>query len=410
MSNKNAHSKLAPSASHRWMNCPGSVQLCEKVPEPIESEYAAEGTAAHTLGSTALLAQKDAREYLGNEYYGFKVTEEMAKAVQVYIDAIRERLPKGEFKHVLNTLFMVEQKFDLAWLHNGMYGSSDACIYHPEEKRLIVTDYKHGVGVEVDPEWNSQAMIYALGAIHDLWSRQTEITKQAISVLQMIETVDIIIVQPRVFGADELVKVWTVKASDLIYWGVHILKAAAVATEQANAPLRVGKHCRFCPALSVCPEQARTALAVAKTEFGAPVLPSPELLSSEQLLKVMELSDAFGAWADSVRAYIQKRMEMGQQFPGWKLVQKKANREWKDDALAEDALKANFGDGAFEKKLLSVKKAEDLGKKLGIPPESWAPLWTKPDNGVTMAPDSDKRTPVIPPAAHSFLEDAAFLK
>jgi len=42
-----AHAKLAPSAAHRWLNCPGSIRLTADIPETT-SKYAEEGIAAHT--------------------------------------------------------------------------------------------------------------------------------------------------------------------------------------------------------------------------------------------------------------------------------------------------------------------------------------------------------------------------
>ena len=43
-----AHSIFSPSASHRILNCPPSLMLCEKQPDQ-SSAYAAEGTCAHEL-------------------------------------------------------------------------------------------------------------------------------------------------------------------------------------------------------------------------------------------------------------------------------------------------------------------------------------------------------------------------
>ena len=42
------HALLSPSSSERWIACPPSVRLSEKFDEK-PSEYAAEGTAAHSL-------------------------------------------------------------------------------------------------------------------------------------------------------------------------------------------------------------------------------------------------------------------------------------------------------------------------------------------------------------------------
>lgn len=42
------HATLSASSSERWLNCPPSARLCETY-EDKGSDYAAEGTDAHTL-------------------------------------------------------------------------------------------------------------------------------------------------------------------------------------------------------------------------------------------------------------------------------------------------------------------------------------------------------------------------
>ena len=44
----NGHALLSASASDRWLHCPPSARLCELY-EDKGSDYAAEGTDAHTL-------------------------------------------------------------------------------------------------------------------------------------------------------------------------------------------------------------------------------------------------------------------------------------------------------------------------------------------------------------------------
>ena len=43
-----SHAILSASSSKRWLNCPPSAKLCAEV-EDTTSEYAREGTDAHTL-------------------------------------------------------------------------------------------------------------------------------------------------------------------------------------------------------------------------------------------------------------------------------------------------------------------------------------------------------------------------
>ena len=51
-----AHALLSASGAHRWLNCPPSAKLCEQY-EDKGSEYAAQGTDAHTLGEYKVLTR-----------------------------------------------------------------------------------------------------------------------------------------------------------------------------------------------------------------------------------------------------------------------------------------------------------------------------------------------------------------
>lgn len=399
----NGHSRFAPSASKRWIMCPGSIQLSAKFPDKPDTEYSREGTGAHDLAALCLKEGVDAKTYHGKEFNGFIADDGMCEAVQVYLEEVWKHAGVGQ-------VFRVEQKVDLSWLHPGMYGSSDAYIYAREKKKLTVLDYKHGVGVPVDAEWNPQAMIYALGAMHRLWEEEVKALGKVVSLLQMVDEIEIVIVQPRWRIEEERIKSWSVSSRDLIYWGIHILKGAAAACEEENAPLRAGSHCQFCPALAGCPAQAERAMQIAKTTFADPVLPRPEDMTGQDIARVMEVAGMLKTWVDEVKEYAQRQMELGMKIPGFKLVAKKANRGWADEGEAAKVLEGFLGDGAWKKELLSVKQAEDaLKKKMKDGPKQIEHLWSKPDTGLTIAPEDDRRKEITAPGA-LFLEDADFLK
>ncbi len=401
----NGHSRFAPSASKRWIMCPGSIQLSAKFPDKPDTEYSKEGTGAHELASLCLTEGVNASTHHGKTFNGFVAGDEMVEAVQVYLDEVWSRLPEEG-----GVVYRVEQKVDLSWLHPGMYGSSDAYIYNRPRKVLSVLDYKHGVGVPVDAEWNPQAMIYALGAMHRLWEEEVKALGKVVSLLQMVDEIEIVIVQPRWRVEEERVKVWTVSARDLIYWGIHVLKGAAAACEEENAPLRAGAHCQFCPALAGCPAQAERAMQVAKTTFADPILPRPEDMTGQDIARIMEVAGMLKTWVDEVKDYALRQMELGMKIPGFKLVQKKANRGWADEEEAAKALEKMIGEAAWKKELVSVKQAEDvLKKKMKDGAKQIEHLWTKPDTGLTIAPEDDRRKEVTAPGA-LFLEDADFLK
>jgi len=87
------HALLSPSSSERWISCPPSVRMSEGIEEK-PSEYAAEGTAAHSLCEYKLrellgYKQSDIRENL--DYYN----EEMEDCTEEYRNYINELLAEN---------------------------------------------------------------------------------------------------------------------------------------------------------------------------------------------------------------------------------------------------------------------------------------------------------------------------
>ena len=401
MSNK-VHSLLAPSAANRWMACPGSIELSKQAPPQESSSYAAEGSAAHYIAQACLERGQDASEYLnlpvkiGEDT--IKVTGEMAEAVQEYLDTVRELLPK-KLSSVLNKTFFVEEKFKLPWIHSELSGTSDSIILKKDV--LWVNDYKHGIGIVVEPAWNPQLMIYALGALSVV----------AKAGQNKVKTVRICIVQPRAFHIDGSVRTWDITVEELNHWAVSVLIPATKCTDAEQAPLRVGPHCRFCPALALCPKQIDSAVALAKTDFIAPTVPAPSQLSPEDLCRIIKASGVIGSWVKAVNEYARQQLLAGKRVPGFKLVAGKTNRIWIEDSTeTADKLKEHLGEEVYTKKLISVALVEKKLKKLKISSDAVLEgMFTKPEANKVMAPEDDKRREVASSATRDFVETADFL-
>jgi len=203
------HSPIGASSAKRWMHCPGSVALSQKVGKLPSSVHAEEGTAAHELGELSLRLNMPPSAFIGQTLNGFEVTEEMASAVAQYVDVVY-----GYVEHVneVNGLkgppgkLNIETEFVIAWVHPEAFGTNDSCI--AGIKTLVVLDYKHGEGVQVQAEGNEQLMYYGLGAL----GLYTE------AGLLLPEEVELVIVQPRYRGSNP-VKKWTISTAELIEWG-----------------------------------------------------------------------------------------------------------------------------------------------------------------------------------------------
>ena len=154
-------------------------------------------------------------------------------------------------------------------------------------------------------------------------------------------------------------------------------------------------------------------MELAQADFGSAdiSLPSPELLSLEQIAKVLTLSSLLAVYANEVAAYAQNMMERGQEVPGFKLVAKKSNRKWNDDAKEASIITAVEMAVGSEKikdfyeptKFLSPSKLEKAGGKKVE--NAIASFWHKPEAGATIASESDKRRALPAPAAMDFLAD-----
>lgn len=387
-----AHSKFGASSASRWLNCPGSIQLSATVPPQKSSDYALEGTVAHKLAEICLINSWEPINWVGHEIClddkeqeKYLVTENMAEAVQVYVDYVRSK--RGEMN--------IETKFDLSFIEQGMFGTNDCCIYNKQIGLLEVIDYKHGSGIAVSPVENTQLAYYGLGAAK-------------IYELHPNSMIKLTIVQPRAAG--DAIKSWTTTVGYLENFA-KILKKGVKACKAKNPELVSGSWCKFCPASAVCPKLYEQTIAVAQADFaddGAIVLPVPENLNKVDIKKVLDFSDTLGSWLKAVETFAYSMLERGEKIEGYKLVKKRSNRKWiggEEEAvsslirtlgLSQD--KDLMSRGYFaEPKLKSPAQLEKVLDKNLI-----ASLCESPDNGNTLVSVSDKRPEVLPSIQSDF--------
>ena len=383
-----AHSKLGASSASRWMACPGSVNLSEGLPDTT-SKYAEEGTQAHELAAVCLEHDNDAASYaraasLAVDRTGFLVTEEMAEAVQVYLDTVRG--DAGDTAPIR----LIEHKFDLEELHPGMFGTADCVQVWPGRKFMRVYDYKHGAGVSVAVEGNKQLKYYALGAL--------------ISYGKPITEVELVIVQPRCSHAGGQVRRHRFKAFELMDFEGDLVKAAK-ATELPDAKVVAGDHCKWCKAVVKCPEQRRIIQEVAKMEFKPDVAYDPKALSD-----ALALADIAEASIHSIRSFAFAEAERGRCAPGWKLVDKRPARNWnaEDSVIISELVEIGLKEADLYAPL-EIKSPAQVEKVIGKSKANadklqWmGSLTKKVSSGQTLVLESDPR----PAAKRSAQEDFA---
>lgn len=284
MSDQKVHAKLGASSAKRWLNCQGSLNFIASLPPfylDDSSEFADEGTKAHELAEKHLRAGTDVED---------KILDE---PVQTYLDHVRSCLtPFG-------SLF-IEHRFKI---NDEMFGTNDAIIIDEIEGLMQVFDYKHGVGVAVEAEENEQLMYYALGALKEFDPAGTRISR-----------VTLTIVQPRCHHEDGPIRTWETTADRIRLFGFH-LDLGAAATKDPNAPLVAGKHCRFCPALAVCPAYKKAVM---------------EGMNSPALAESLKAAENLSTWKAALNRVAFKVLIGGRKIEGLKLVEKTKHRTWFD--------------------------------------------------------------------------------
>lgn len=358
MSTTVAHSRIGASSMYRWSVCPASVRLSENI-ESRQSKYADEGTKAHEYAAKILL----------NEKQVFKVNQEIQDAVQVYVDYVNSVVAGLADKGIDDVL--VEHRFDLSNIHEGLFGTADCVVLDRAQKLLHVIDYKHGAGIVVDVVNNDQLMYYGLGAL--------------LSLGAPVDKVRLTIVQPRAEHEDGTIRHFEFDAFDLVEFAAR-LKEFAEKTKDPNAPMVEGEHCRFCPAAPVCPLLSKKAMDFAVEKFQD--IPTYD---ADKLSRILEAMPAIKAWLQNVHEFAYREAVQGRCPKGFKLVEKRATRKWAmdtEDTVA--ALRALMGEDAnlFEQKLKSPAQIEKMNPKFKREIDT---IVSKISSGATLAPLNDKR-------------------
>lgn len=375
------------------MRCPGSVRLIEIVTRdtPAESSsFAQEGTFAHAIGAHILNGFDPPKPDIEFAYQDHDkdivgmVTDEMLEHVMVYVEHVR--------KHAREGALTVERHVDLSsFVRDGMWGTSDAIVSKATE--LVVIDFKYGYypvhiidldlllddGVGEIGHVNSQLLYYAAGAAHEHDWRHELITLE--------------IVQPRCMEVPTIQST-TVTREQLKKWATEDLYRAAHEATMENAPLHAGDHCRFCPALPTCPEARRAVQELAASDFADVEVKSPDTPDTIlELTNILRWAPIIEAWLKAVESQALQLMQRGVAIPGFKLVEKRANRRWPAHLTHKeifDKLKAAGGTGQFkhfiETDFISPAKAQKIAGENAV-----NAVCEHPRGDLTVAPESSKK-------------------
>ena len=370
------HAVLSASSSERWIHCPPSARLCENY-DDVSSDYAAEGTDAHTLCEYRLklalgLPAEDPIENL--TWYN----EEMEECAEAYAAYVMELVEAAKQAGSTPTV-LIEQRVDFSrWVNDG-FGTADCIVI--ANGTLNIVDYKHGKGVEVSAEENSQMKLYALGAL------------EIIDYIYDIQDIQMTIFQPRKSN----VSIYRTPKDTLLEWADGDLTRQAKLAYEGQGDFSCGEWCRFCKAKAECRERANANLELARYEFQAPAL-----LTDEEIADVLGKVDALTAWASDIKEYALQQAVSGKEWNGWKLVEGRSNRKYTSETLVAATVEG-AGFDPYERKVLGVTAMQKMLGKTRFE-ELLAPYIEKPQGKPTLVPESDKR-PAMNTAKNDFMED-----
>jgi hypothetical protein len=313
------------------------------------------------------------------------VTEEMAEYVQIYVDAVRECVKET------GGALIVEEKVNLNWIREGMFGTVDAAVI--EDMGCIHTfDLKYGAGVIVEVKSNSQLKYYALGILGENNS-------------YMVDTIKYTVVQPRARHKDGVIRSEEVSAEYLLTWGKTILLSAAAEASSPKAKCKAGEWCRstFCPAQGSCNVLSEYAEKTLALDFAEPVydMVVDSDMDIEKLESICLNSGIIKSFLEACAGELQQRLVNGETSEHFKLVNKKSNKSWISEEETEKFFRPIMEGAMYTKKLRSpsamVKQYSQILKNQGekkfgkLAEQRTEHLYERKNAGVVMAPVSDKR-------------------
>ena len=358
------HSKVVGgSTAKRVIGCPGSVALCATMLPKPSSKYADEGTLLHDAIAQVLDKNVKPESLLGMTYQDQELTQELIdNKLHVALDLLGQVDPNLEMEYA------VETEVGFGDFLPDVFGSCD--LLGRIGDRAIVLDWKFGDGVSVSVEENEQLLFYAAAAM------RTESVKWVFDGATEIECV---IIQP------PMIRRWVTTVERVKQFELQLLQAVK-ASEKKDAPIEAGEHCRWCSAKPVCPKMTGAVDRALHLQL--------ESFDASKIGAYLGNCDLLEQWITDLRALAHQLLEADKPVPGWKLVNKRAMRQWANEDVADDVLRHLMPVAElYVSKMVSPAQAEKVLKKLGekLPDD----LVVAVSSGSTLAREDDPRPAVV---------------
>jgi len=353
------------SSAKRVIACPGSVALCAKMPSKPSSSYADEGTLLHDVIAQVLNTDVNPTTFLGQEYEGIVLTQDLLDVKLLPALAALDTIdPRKEMEIAIETRVGFGED-----ILPGVFGSTD--LLGRIGDRAYVIDWKFGDGVAVFAEENPQLMFYAAAAMR---------TPEVAWVFDGATEIECVIIQPTL-GVTR----WTTTPKRIAQFEQELIRAVKQA-EAPDAALAHGDHCKWCAARPICPIMTGAVDRALDTQIKG--------LDAEMIGKYLANAELLEGWIKDLRSLATQMLEKDVPVPGFKLVPKRATRQWVDEATAYEWLTQNFPEAEVTTtSVISPAKTDPLLKKAKLSmPEG---LVVAVSSGSTLTSEDDPRPAVL---------------
>lgn len=369
------HSRIAPSAMHLTLACPGSLQLQEQTPAAPDTEEILEGRAAHHIAAFA--AASGVPHPIGHKFNhagrDWTVTPDMYDGAALWAS-------------VVSRAAHIEQKVACKRIHPECWGTPDAWQFWQRDAMLPrallrVWDYKYGHRW-VDAFQNLQLGTYAIGILESL-----DISPGDDSV-----DVELIVVQPRAYHRSGPVQTYSTTAFALNDAVLKPARAAVVSALVSDPITNTSPACLDCKARHACGTLQRAAANVIDFSMTADLAPLSTHTAATELAIVDEAMERLKARRTGLFGQCEAAARAGERVPFYSMQPGKALLKWNPDVtVAEvDQLGAVIGlDLKKPAELLTPTQAGDLLHRKGVDRKVIDQYATRQPGGVSLKRDDD---------------------
>lgn len=331
------HSPLAPSSMARTVQCPGSVKMQQRYPEPDGPE-AKEGTAAHWVFAEQMVRHPVAGGQIAPN--GVVIDDAMIDGAAM-LSELALQWPGA----------VVERPVACRIIHAECWGTPDVRAWLIPRRRLAVADLKYGYGfVDVFGHW--QLITYACGLLDE-----ADITGQE----EQNVIIDLYIVQPRNYHPSGPVRKWSVLAADLRAYR-NIAIAACEDAMSESPTLRAGPECKHCTARHACPTLQAAALDAVDTAGKAVPLDLPTDAAAHEKRRLDWAIEQLQARSSGLEQQLLDAMKRGQHVPFFHVEHGAGREVWSKPASDVIALGQLYGVNlARPPEAITPKQAKALG-------------------------------------------------